>query len=99
MKHRHTIFYARVGPMRFPQKIGQDMWYAKLVFLHLVGSAGHSVHFGAPRAQNVDALFFMLGWDQYEFDKQRAKTCYAKGVILHSVGSVGYVALFGASGV
>jgi hypothetical protein len=36
--------------------------YAKVVFLLVMGSAGHVVHFGASRAQHVDALFFMLEW-------------------------------------
>jgi hypothetical protein len=35
--------------------------YAKLVFFHPVGSTGHIVQFGASRAQNVNALFFVLG--------------------------------------
>jgi hypothetical protein len=37
--------------------------YSELVFLHSLGSAGHIVHFGAAGRQNVDAVFFMLGWD------------------------------------
>jgi hypothetical protein len=53
----------------------------KLVFLHLVGSVGHIVHSGASRAQNVDALFFML----------------AELVSLHPVGPAGPVVHSGAS--
>jgi hypothetical protein len=34
-----------------------------LCFLHTVGSMGHAVHSGVSKAQHVDALFFMLGWD------------------------------------
>jgi hypothetical protein len=43
--------------------------YAKLVFLQQVGSAGHIMHSTASWEQNVDALFFMLGWDRYRYDK------------------------------
>jgi hypothetical protein len=52
--------------------------YPKHVFLHPVGSAGHVVYNGASGAQNVHAMFFMLGWDRYEFDKKRVRTRYAE---------------------
>jgi hypothetical protein len=39
------------------------------VFLHPLGSVGQVVHCGASEAQNVDALFFMPGWDRYEYDQ------------------------------
>jgi hypothetical protein len=38
--------------------------YAQLVFLHLVGSAGHVVHSSGSGAQTFDAPFFILGWAQ-----------------------------------
>jgi hypothetical protein len=37
--------------------------YAELVFLHLVGSAGHVLYSNASRPRNIDVLFFMFGWD------------------------------------
>jgi hypothetical protein len=40
------------------------------VFLHLVLSAGHVVHSGVSTAQNIIALFFMLGWDRFGFNKK-----------------------------
>jgi hypothetical protein len=43
-------------------------------------------------------LFFMLGWDQYGFDKKRAGTRYTKIVCLHPVGSGGHVVNSSASG-
>jgi hypothetical protein len=36
--------------------------YVKIVILHPVGSAGHVVHSGASGGQNINALFFLLGW-------------------------------------
>jgi hypothetical protein len=43
--------------------------YAKIMFLHPVGSVGHVVHSGAFGLQNIDTLFVMLGWDRYRFNK------------------------------
>jgi hypothetical protein len=60
--------------------------YAKIVFLHLVGSAGHIVHSGARGAPNVDALFFMLGWARYGFHKNCAGRRYADLVFFASGG-------------
>jgi hypothetical protein len=37
--------------------------YIEVVFLHPMGSAGHNVQSGATGPQNINALFFMLGWD------------------------------------
>jgi hypothetical protein len=59
--------------------------YAELVFLHLVGSAGHVVHFGASGMRNMIALFFMLSRDRYRFDKKCAGTPYAEFVFFQPV--------------
>jgi hypothetical protein len=48
----------------------------KLCF-HSVGSVGHVVHCIASEMRNIDALFFMLGWEWYIFKKKRFGTCYA----------------------
>jgi hypothetical protein len=39
-----------------------------------VGSAGHVVHSGVSRARIIEALFFILGWDQYKIHKKRVGT-------------------------
>jgi hypothetical protein len=57
------------------------------------------VHFGASQVQNVDALFFVLGWDRYGFHKNNVETRYAERVFLYVVGPTGHVVHLGASGV
>jgi hypothetical protein len=85
MKCRRTIFCDRVSRCGFHKKHGWTC-YSELVLLHPVGSAGHVVDSGASGPQNIDALFFMFGWDQYGFDKKRAETRYAELVFFESGG-------------
>jgi hypothetical protein len=73
--------------------------YAKFVFLHPMRSVVHIVHSVASWKRNVEALFFMLGWDRYGLDRKHSGTSYAKLVFLDPVGSVGHVVHFSASGV
>jgi hypothetical protein len=45
------------------------------------------VHFGASRVRNIDALFFMLGWDWYGIHINHAEIRYAERVFLASYGT------------
>jgi hypothetical protein len=47
------------------------------------------VHSGASGPQNIDALFFMLGWAWRGFYKKRAGTCYVELVFFSSDGIYG----------
>jgi hypothetical protein len=62
-----------------------------------MGSTGHVVHSDVSGARNGDALFFMLGWDWYRFDKKHDGKPYKKLVLLHVMGSAGHVVHSGAS--
>jgi hypothetical protein len=59
-KHRCTIFLARVGLLRFPQK-RVAIPYAELVFLRPVVSVGHVVHSNASGARNTTQYFSCSG--------------------------------------
>jgi hypothetical protein len=93
----NTIFHAWVGPVRILEKARRDTLRRTSV-LHRVGSAGHVVHSVASGRLNVNALFFMLGRDEYGFDKKRDRTSHAKHVFLHPVGYAGHIVHCGASG-
>jgi hypothetical protein len=56
-----------------------------------VGNAGHIVHFGSSGVENDEALFLILGWNRYGFDKKRVRTRYTELAFLHPVGSMGHV--------
>jgi hypothetical protein len=56
------------------------------------------VHSSASRARNVIALFFMLGWDRYRFNKKRSGAHYAELVFSRLVGCAGRIVYSGASG-
>jgi hypothetical protein len=71
--------------------------YAKLGFLHPVGSMGQVVHSDASGACNGDALFLKLGWDRYRFDKKHDGPLYTELLFLNPMGSTGHVLHFGTS--
>jgi hypothetical protein len=52
--------------------------YAKLVFLHMVGSVGYVVHSDASAPRNIQTPFFMLRWIRCDFRQKRVRTCYAE---------------------
>jgi hypothetical protein len=56
------------------------------------------VHSGASGARNVDALFLMLGWDRYKYDKKRTGSRYAELVFWRSFRFVGHLVDSDASG-
>jgi hypothetical protein len=47
--------------------------------------------------RNIDALFFVLLWDRYGFDKNCFRTRYAKLIFLNPVVSAGHIVHSGAS--
>jgi hypothetical protein len=72
--------------------------WAKLVFLHLGGFAGHVVCCSAYGALNIDELFLMLGWSRCGSHKKHVGTYHVELVILHLVQTVSQIVRFGASG-
>jgi hypothetical protein len=56
------------------------------------------MHFGASGAQKVNAVFFMVWWDRYGFDKKCRGISYAELVFLHLVGYAGHIVHSSATG-
>jgi hypothetical protein len=65
--------------------------YVELVFFPPMGYAGHIVHSGASVTQNINTIFFMLGWARYRFLKKGVRTRDTELVLLHLVGYAGHV--------
>jgi hypothetical protein len=69
-----------------------------LCFLHPLGSASYKVHSGVSGAQNIDALFFVIGWSRCGFHEMLTGTRYIELGILHPVGSACHIVNSDASG-
>jgi hypothetical protein len=77
------VFFASSGICgSIPRNARRDT-IRQMRVLHLLGSMGHVDHFGASGMRNVDALFFILGWDRYRFHKKHVGIHYAELVFLH----------------
>jgi hypothetical protein len=95
-KRLHTIFLLVWDRYGFKNKCVETC-YDKILFLHLVGYAGHIVHSSVSGVRNIETLFFMLVWDRYGFHKKDIGTPHAELMLLHPVVSVGHVVHSGAS--
>jgi hypothetical protein len=84
-KYRRNIYLAPVGPVWIPQKcVGTPD--AKFLFLHPVVSVAHVAHSGASGARTIDALFFMLKWDQCSFHKKARRDMVCRTCVIASGG-------------
>jgi hypothetical protein len=78
------MLHDHVGQQSFHKK-GVGTRYFELLFLYLVGSAGHIVHSDASGPRNINTLFVMLGLAWCGFIKKCTGTHHAELVFLHPV--------------
>jgi hypothetical protein len=86
-----TLFFMlRWARCRFHKK-RDGTRYAELVFLHLVGSAGHVVHNNASGVRIVDALIFHACVGLVQFPQKARRDRLSRTCVFHPVGSVGLI--------
>jgi hypothetical protein len=90
-KRDHTIFHARVRPVRIQQKVRCDTLHRTSIFQY-GGICRSCSAFWCVLGAKCRCTIFMLGWTRCSFHKKRVEGRYAKLVFLHPVGSMGHVA-------
>jgi hypothetical protein len=89
-----ALFFMLVWARCGFQKKHSERHYVKLVFLYLMGSIGHILHYSASEARNVDALCFILGWARCGFHKKTPRETLSQTCVFVFGGIYGACSAF-----